>query len=42
LEWTKETELEHQLADKLLPLPIDQRYDQDDMSKIAKLILEDN
>ena len=37
-DWCDEGSLEHQLASNLLPLPIDQRYDAEDMEKILQLI----
>lgn len=38
LEWTSPDMLEHTFAKCLLALPCDQRYDQEDMDKIIKLI----
>lgn len=38
LEWCTEGGLEYKLATKLLPLPIDQRYDETDMERIINLI----
>lgn len=38
LEWSHEEDLEYTLANQLLPLPIDQRYDINDMKKIADVI----
>ena len=38
LEWCKEDELECLLAYKMQPLPVDQRYEESDMSKIIKVI----
>lgn len=38
LEWCGEKELEYKLVTRIIPLPIDQRYDQYDMEKIIELI----
>ena len=38
LEWCHEQDLEYGLANRLLPLPIDQRYDDQDMAKIVEII----
>jgi hypothetical protein len=38
LKWCEETELEYSLAEDIIPLPIDQRYDKDDMNRILKVI----
>lgn len=38
LEWCNTGDLEYDLAKKMLPLPIDQRYDLGDMEQIIKLI----
>ncbi|MEO5949568.1 MAG: hypothetical protein ABIP74_04120 [Candidatus Saccharimonas sp.] len=40
LEWCKEDELEYYLSKNLLPLPIDQRYNTDDMEYIIKTLRE--
>ena len=37
-EWAGETALETWMANHILPLPIDQRYDKDDMQRIVNLI----
>ena len=39
LEWTKDDSLEYYLANNLLPLPIDQRYEEEDMQQIIEIIL---
>ncbi len=36
--WCQPDMWEHQLTQKLLPIPIDQRYDSDDMNRIIQLI----
>lgn len=38
LEWCKEEDLEYKLVTQIIPLPIDQRYDKDDMKRILKII----
>lgn len=38
LRWCKEFDLENKLANKILPLPIDQRYRVEEMSKIVTII----
>lgn len=38
LEWTDESSLDYQFAQNLLPLPIDQRYDKEDMKRIVEII----
>lgn len=40
LEWTMNDSTEYNLAMNLLPLPIDQRYDEKDMQRIIDIILE--
>jgi len=40
LEWCSSDSLEYKFSEKLLPLPINQRYDKIDMSKIIDLIKE--
>ncbi len=40
LEWSKEYELEYYLSKNLLPLPIDQRYNIEDMKYIVKVLEE--
>lgn len=37
-EWAKPDDLEYTLTTRLIPLPIDQRYDMEDMDKIIKFI----
>ena len=37
LEWCKPEDWEYQLAENLVCLPIDQRYDEEDMKKILDL-----
>ena len=39
LEWCEQGDWEFQLAENLVCLPIDQRYDEDDMQRIINLIL---
>ena len=39
-DWCNESDLEHELAKKILPLPIDQRYAAEDMERIIKTIRE--
>lgn len=38
LEWSKQGSIECELTEKLLPLPIDQRYNEDNIIKIINLI----
>lgn len=38
IEWVKEGELERELAEKLLPLPIDQRYGENEMQVICEIV----
>ena len=38
LEWCKKEDLEYELTKKVIPLPIDQRYDVEDMNRIIKTI----
>ena len=38
LEWCKEEDLEYKLVYQIIPLPIDQRYDRDDMKRILEII----
>jgi hypothetical protein len=38
LEWAKPEEIEHKLTRNILPLPIDQRYNVEDMQRIVDLI----
>lgn len=38
LEWSVKDEIDYLLASQLVPIPIDQRYDNNDMSRIIKLI----
>lgn len=38
LEWCQPTDFEYQLAENLVCLPIDQRYDEEDMNRIINLI----
>jgi hypothetical protein len=38
LQWTKEDDLEHEYAENLIALPIDQRYSHDDMNRIVTAI----
>ena len=38
LQWCKESELEYKLTNEILPLPIDQRYGEDDMKIILNII----
>lgn len=40
LEWTSDKELEHLLANQMLPLPIDQRYGKEEMDYLIKTIHE--
>ena len=40
LEWTTEKDIEYLLAYKMQPLPIDQRYGEEDMSRIITLIIK--
>jgi len=39
LEWCREGMLEYELASKVIAIPVDQRYDNEDMNNIVKLIL---
>lgn len=39
LEWTKSDSIEYRLSNYLLPLPVDQRYNQTDMYRIINTIL---
>jgi len=36
--WTKEGEIEYELSKSIIPIPIDQRYDDRDMMRIVGLI----
>lgn len=38
LEWCKEEDLEYKFVSRIIPLPIDQRYDKDDMKRILEII----
>lgn len=38
LEWTKPNDIEYTLAAQLLPLPIDQRYGEEEMKRIIEII----
>jgi len=38
LEWCNESDLEYGFAKRILPLPIDQRYNEEDMKRIIKTI----
>lgn len=38
LEWCKEKNLEYKLTKNIIPLPIDQRYNDEDMNKIIEII----
>lgn len=38
LDWTKPEQWEHQLTKNLIPLPVDQRYGNEDMNRIIHLI----
>lgn len=40
LEWTTEKDIEYLLAYQMQPLPIDQRYGEEDMNKIITLIIK--
>jgi hypothetical protein len=40
LDWSEDTDLEHQLAANLLPLPIDQRYGRPEMERILGVLDE--
>lgn len=39
LEWTDADSIEYQMVTRIIPIPIDQRYDQKDMQRIIDLIL---
>lgn len=39
LEWCNEDSLEYRLTESILPIPIDQRYNEQDMDRIIKLVL---
>ncbi|MEA5127269.1 MAG: hypothetical protein VB074_03730 [Proteiniphilum sp.] len=39
MDWLNNESLEYELANNILPLPIDQRYTQDDMDQILKVLL---
>ena len=39
LEWCREGMLEHELANKVIAIPIDQRYENEDMDRIINIIL---
>jgi len=38
MEWCKSTDVEYQLAKNIVPLPIDQRYDEQHMQKIVEVV----
>ena len=40
LKWTDKDSIEYSLAEKMVPLPIDQRYNYDDIEDISKIVLE--
>ena len=40
LEWCQPTDLEYQLAEDIVCLPIDQRYDEEDMDRIVQIVLK--
>ena len=40
LEWAKEEELEHRFASRMHPLPIDQRYGEDDLKRVAEELID--
>lgn len=40
LRWCDENMLEHELTEKLIPLPIDQRYEGKDMNRIIEIVNE--
>lgn len=40
MEWCTPKDLDYILSSEIIPLPIDQRYDEDDMDRIIKIILE--
>ena len=42
LEWCKQDDLEYRLAESIIPLPIDQRYGEDEMNYIVELIKKCN
>ena len=37
-EWTKDGMLERELMERLLPIPCDQRYKEEEMAEIIKII----
>ena len=39
-EWIKEGEMEYELSKNIIPIPIDQRYDDNDMMRIVELIYQ--
>ena len=39
-EWTKNGMLEYDLAEKLIPLPVDQRYDIKEMEIMKNIVLK--
>ncbi|MCH5327067.1 MAG: hypothetical protein J1E29_07690, partial [Duncaniella sp.] len=38
LEWVDKNSIEYYLANNILPLPIDQRYDDEDMNRILDIL----
>ena len=38
LEWCTPNEIEYSLCQHIIPLPIDQRYDEEDMNRIVNTI----
>ena len=40
LDWCKKSDLEYRLAEEIIPLPIDQRYGEDSMNIVIKIIQE--
>lgn len=42
LEWCKKTDIEYNLANNLIPLPIDQRYGTEEMESIVGIIMNKN
>ena len=38
LDWTEKSSIEYQLTEQMQPLPIDQRYGEEDMNRIIELV----
>ena len=39
LQWSQKDSLEYELTENIIPIPIDQRYNSNDMNRIVDLII---